>query len=211
MNFGAHISAANGVQNAPLNANKLGCETYQFFSRPPQGGKSPKLTLEIVKEFKDNNKKNNFKNYYIHSPYYINLASTNNKIYKSSIRILREELERGDLLGAKGMMFHPGSAKDLSRQQGIKLVSKGITEILKNYKGKCKLLIENSAGAGNVIGDQFKEITTIIKTQSTVNRKKIGVCFDTCHAFASGYDFRNKKAIKKTLDEFNKKIGLKKL
>jgi deoxyribonuclease-4 len=211
MNFGTHISSAGGVQNAPLNAHKIGCETYQFFSRSPQGGPAPKLISEVIKEFKDNNKKYNFKNYYIHAPYYINLASTKNEIYKNSIRILREELERGSLLGAKGMMFHPGSAKELNRKDAILKVSKAITEILKNYSGTCKLLIENSAGAGNVIGDDFEEIAEIIKKQSTINKGKIGICLDTCHAFASGYDLRDKKVLQKTLNEFNKIIGLKKL
>lgn len=225
MNFGAHISAAGGVQNAPVNAEKLGCECYQFFSRPPQGGKAPVLTPKDVAEFEANNKKYNFKNYYIHAPYFINLASTNNRIYHGSISVLKQELERGNFLNAKGLMFHPGSAKDLSRAQALTRVSKAIIEILKNYSGKCKLLIENSAGAGNVIGDDFDEIAEIIlqvekyfrKNKELARRsfsgggKVLGICFDTCHAFASGYDLRDKKSVKQTLNEFNKKIGLKKL
>ena len=106
-------------------------------------------------------------------------------------------------------MTHLGSTNDLPRNQAIKKVIQGIKEILKGYKGSAIFLIENSAGSGNIIGDQFKEISQIIKGVRAGN--KIAVCFDTCHAFASGYDLRNKKAIDKMLNEFDKTIGLTKL
>ena len=212
MNIGAHISAAGGVQNAPLNAHKHDAECYQFFSRSPRGGKTPRLTAEIIKSFEDNNKKYGFKNYYIHAPYYINLASSNNKIYHSSISALREELHRGSLLKAKGMMFHIGSAKDLGHKQAITKVVKGLKEIVKNYAGSCQLLLEISAGSGMIIGDSFEEIAEIIKkTETQKSKSSLGVCFDTAHAFESGYDLRDSKSVKKIFDEFDKLIGLKRL
>jgi deoxyribonuclease IV len=212
MNIGAHISAAGGAPNAAINANKHGCECYQFFSRSPQGGKSPKLTKIILEEFSSNNKKFNLKNYYLHAPYYINLASSNNRIYHSSISILREELKRGTLLGATGMMFHIGSAKDLGQSEAMKKVVKGVKEILLGYTGTCQPLIEISAGAGLIIGDTFDEIANIIKkTETAKTRDMLGICFDTAHAFESGYDLRDKISVNKTFNEFNKLIGLKRL
>ncbi len=212
MKIGAHISAAGGVQNAPINAHKIGCECYQFFSRSPRGGKAPELSQEIVKKFQSNNKKYNLNNYYIHAPYYINLASSNNRIYYGSISVLREELERGTKLKAKGMMFHPGSAKDLGGKTAKQKVVKGLKEIIKGYQGSCQLLIEISAGAGMVIGDSFNEIGELIKKTETKSTKNmLGVCFDTAHAFASGYDLRDSKAVKKIFDEFDKLIGLNRL
>lgn len=208
MLIGAHISAAGGVNNAPVNAHKLGCECYQFFSRSPRGGQAPELTPEIINEFKQNNKKYNLKNYYIHSPYYINLASEKNNIYHGSIEVLREELERGSQLDAGGMMFHIGSSKDLGQKEAIKKVVAGLKEILKGYSGSCQPLLEISAGAGNIIGDTFEEIAEII---NKVENNKLGVCFDTAHAFESGYDLRDKKTVKKIFDEFDKIIGLKRL
>ncbi len=117
MLIGTHISAAGGVQNAPLNAHNIGCEVFQFFSRSPRGGKAPEITKEIVQQFKDNSKKYNQKESYIHTPYYINLASSSKRIYHGSVSVLREELERGSKLGVKYLMTHLGSAKDLGDEK----------------------------------------------------------------------------------------------
>lgn len=212
MKFGTHISAAGGVFNAPVNAHKNNCECYQFFSRSPQGGKAPELTPEIIKKFKANNKKFGFKDFYIHAPYYINLASAKNNVYYGSIEVLRDEMERGNLLGVKYVMTHLGSAKELGRSEAIKKVAEGIKKILTNYKGSTEFLIEISAGAGEIIGDTFEEIAEIVSSVKAASvRKKIGVCFDTAHAFASGYDLRTPAAIKNVLSDFDKIIDLKKL
>jgi deoxyribonuclease-4 len=207
MNFGSHVSIAGGIENAPLNAHKVGADTFQMFSRSPRGGKS-NITEKNILEFKKNCQKYNFKNFYIHSPYYINLASANNRIRYGSISVLREELEIGDKLGATAVMTHLGSAKDFSAEKSFDLVVEGIQKILENYKGKTKFLIEISAGSGQIIGDTFEEIGKIIKK---IKNKNLGVCFDTCHAFASGYDLRTKKNVEETFKKFDKLIGLKKL
>ncbi len=212
MLIGAHISAAGGVFNAPLNAHKHQAECYQFFSRSPRGGSAPKLTPEIIKQFSINNKKYNYTHYYIHAPYYINLASSNKRIYHNSIKILKQELQRGTQLKAKAMMFHIGSAKDLGKTDALKQTIKALKKIINNYTGSCQLLIEISAGAGMIIGDTFEEIAKIINgTETKKTKNKIGVCFDTAHAFASGYDLRDKKTVNQTFNTFNKTIGLKRL
>jgi deoxyribonuclease IV len=211
MLVGVHVSAAGGVQNAPGNAKKIGCEVFQVFSRPPQGGPARPVTKSVIREFvlaMENNKQAEF---YIHAPYYINLASTTPRIRYGSISVIRDELERGSLLGAKYVMTHLGSAKDLSRKEAIVKVSHGIIRILDKYKGSAKFLIENSAGSGNVMGDQFEEIAAIIKGLPQSIRNKVGVCFDTCHAFSSNYDLRNKKSLDQTLKKFDQIIGLDKL
>ncbi len=207
MKFGAHISAAGGVANAPRNAKKIGCEVFQFFSRSPQGGLAPVLTPIIVKNFQKQMKINGQAEAYIHTPYFINLASTDNRIRYGSIKVIREELERSSLLGAKYVMTHLGSANNLPRGQAIKKVIEGIVKILIDYQGAAELLIENSAGSGNIIGDEFEEIIQIIRQ----SKKELGVCLDTCHAFASGYDLRDKKSVDKILRKFDEIIGLKKL
>lgn len=211
MKIGAHISGAGGVENAPQNAYKIGCEVFQFFSRSPRGGKAPMLKSVQVKEFKSNMKKFKQIECYLHAPYYINLASSNNRIYYGSTSVLRQELERGSKLGVKYLMFHPGSAKDLGQKPAIQKVAQGIKEILKNYTGKTQLLIEMSAGSGQVIGDTFEEIASILKLLPAKARQQVGICYDTAHAFESGYDIRTAQALKKTLQEFDKKIGLAKL
>ncbi|HPI67034.1 MAG TPA: deoxyribonuclease IV [bacterium] len=211
MLIGAHISAANGVFNAPLNAAKIGCECYQFFTRPPQGGPAPKLTPAIIKLFKKNNNHFGFKEYYIHAPYFINLASNKNNIYYGSISVLKEELKRGSDLEVKYLMTHLGSAKDLGRSEALNKVSGAIEKILNDYQGATQFLIEMSAGSGEIIGATFEEIGIILKKIKPEIRKKIGICFDTAHAFASGYDLRDKEKAKKVWQQFDKIIGLKNL
>ncbi len=183
MYFGAHVSSAGGLHNAPANAGALGCEVFQFFSRSPQGGPAPKLTPDIVEAFQANCKTHDIKEWVIHAPYYINFANVEERIRKNSIRIIREELERGSVLGAKYVMFHPGSAKDVGEEQGQQYVIDGIKEIYEKYSGATELLIEISAGAGAIIGDTFEEVAILLEG---VGEKKLGVCFDTAHAFASG-------------------------
>jgi len=208
MKIGAHVSIAGGIQNAPRNAAKQGCECFQFFSRSPRGGGVKDLTEKEIKEFKINCKKHQLTDYYIHTPYYINLASTNNRIKHGSINACREELERGSQLNVKYIMTHLGSAGERTEKDALKETVRSIDRILDGYTGTTKFLIEMSAGAGKIMGDTFDEIAYILKN---IKNKDVGVCFDTAHAFASGYDLRTKTAVIKTLTEFNKIIGLDKL
>lgn len=208
MKIGAHVSIAGGIQNAPINAAKIGCECFQFFSRSPRGGGVKDLTKKQIEEFKNNCKKHKLTDYYIHTPYYINLASTDNKIKHGSINACRQELERGSQLGAKYIMTHLGSAGERPQKEALKEIVRSIDRILNDYIGITELLIEISAGAGKILGNTFDEIAYILKN---IKNKNVGVCFDTAHAFASGYDLRTKTAVTKTLAEFNKIIGFDKL
>ncbi len=211
MKFGSHVSIAGGIYKAPSNAKAVGNEVFQIFSRSPRGGKPQELTKEIVKSFQSEMKVNGQSEAYIHTPYYINLASTNNRIRHGSIEVIREELERASKLGVKYVMTHLGSANNLPRNQAVSQVIKGIKKILTGYKGAATFLIENSAGSGNIVGDTFEEINTIINGVPRSARDRLSVCLDTCHAFATGYDLRDKKSVNKTLKEFDKIIGLSKL
>ncbi|MFA5358602.1 MAG: deoxyribonuclease IV [Patescibacteria group bacterium] len=210
MKFGAHISAAGGAANAPTNAASINCEVFQFFTRPPQGGPAATITPKTVKDFKEACKNYQQAEAYVHAPYFINFASGNSRVRYGSISVIREELERCSLLGVKYLMTHLGSAKDLGRTPAIKQTIEGLIKVLEDYEGTTELLIENSAGSGEIIGDEFEEIGTIIKgILKKLPKAEIGVCLDTCHSFASGYDWRNKAAIEKTLKTFDQKIGLK--
>lgn len=207
MLFGAHVSIAGGVFNAPLNATAIGAEVFQFFTRSPQGGFTPPITPDVVQLFKQNCKLSGIPNCYVHAPYIINFASANERIRHSSIRIIREELERASLLGAKYLMTHLGSYKDLGESDGFAKVVSGLAEVLDGYNGSTKFLIENSAGAGDIIGSNFEKIAEIIN-HPNLKKYNIGVCFDTQHAFASGYDLRTPQAVNKTFENFDRAIGL---
>src|SRR3989344_7770280 len=131
MNIGCHISIAKGIDKTPEQTARL---------------------------FKKNCQKFGIKNVYIHTPYFINLASKNNRIYYGSINSIRKELERASLLGAKYVMTHLGSAKDLGEEKSLKKTTDALEKIFENYNGSTQLLIENSAGAGQIIGSNFKQI-----------------------------------------------------
>ena len=209
MHIGQHVSAAGGLWNGPKNAGETGCETFQFFSRPPQGGKAKEITEEDVKRFQDTMKAFHLASAYIHGPYIINLASPNDRIRFGTHAILREELERGSKLGCKAMMFHPGSAKDVTQKEAEQMVIEGLNRILDGYTGSCQLLLEISAGAGMVMGDTFEELATFI--QGAERGKEIGVCYDTQHGFASGYDIRTQAGIDDLAKVIHNTIGIEKL
>jgi len=207
MYIGCHVSAAGGIFNAPGRAHDWGCEAFQVFSRSPQGGKAPELTPEVVKKFKAEMKKYGIKNFYIHTPYYINFASANNRIKYGSASVVRDELERGSLLGARYVMTHLGSAKELGKEEALMQTVTMLKKALDGYAGTTKLLIENSAGAGEIIGDTFNEIAHIIKEVGY--SALLGICLDTQHSFASGYDWRTEETFADAVKEIECTIGIK--
>lgn len=214
MKIGAHVSIAGGIENAPQNAKILNCECFQMFSRSPRGGKHKKINQESIKQFFYNCKQFGFeigKDYILHSPYFINLASPNNKIYYGSINTLREELDTANLIKCPYVITHIGSSKDLeekNQQKEInKKVIKAIKKIHENYQGNSVLVLEIAAGSGNIIGDSFEEIGYFIK-QAKKEKIELGFCLDTCHAFTAGYDLRTTTKAKEMFDEIDNKIGL---
>ena len=155
MRFGTHISGAGGIEKIPQKAKDLGCDTFQFFSRSPRGGKSV-LADSVAEAFKTSAKKLGFTHYYIHAPYYINLASTEARIYNGSVEILRDELLRAEKLGARGIITHIGSAKDMTHTEALERVIAGVGKIVADVPST--LFLEISAGAGDIIGATLEEL-----------------------------------------------------
>jgi len=221
---GLHVSAAGGAENAPENAQQMNAECFQFFSRSPRGGGAPTITDEQATLFRARSKEYGMESY-IHTPYYINFASLNKRIYHGSIQTVREELERGSKLGVKYVMTHMGSAKDhveSDKRQATSVkqetaipnaaIKQAVDGLKKIYEEEptfsTKLLLEISAGAGAVLGDSFEELAALIKG---VGRKDIFVCLDTCHMFASGYDVRDAASLDETMKQFRKHVGVSRL
>lgn len=205
MNIGAHVSISKGIDKAPEIASQMGCEAMQIFTRSPQGGPFSEINEETAEKIKTNCQKFGIKNVYIHAPYFINFASSNNRVKYGSISSIKTELERANLLGAKYVMTHLGSAKDLGEKESVKQTIESMEKIFDGYSGSTGLLIENSAGAGQIIGSNFKQIGEILKATPFL----AGMCLDTQHSFASGYDWKNN--FKKTLDDLDKNIGIEKI
>lgn len=218
---------------APQRAHDLGCETFQCFTRSPQGGPAPALTQSIISNFKSTMRGYGMETFYIHTPYYINFASLKPRIRHSSIKVIREELERGSMLGARYVMTHLGSYTGQTVEEGIAKVADSVKQILDGYTGMTELLLEIAAGTGNIIGDTFEEVGEILRQLglpvgaglvpletarpqdplgAQARARSLmgfgGVCFDTCHAFASGYDFRSPDKARAMLKDFDTKIGL---
>ncbi len=214
MNIGCHVSIAGGIFNAPKMAHDFGCEVYQIFTRSPQGGPAPKLTPDILKQFREANAAYGFTDWAVHTPYFINFASANPRIKNGSAVFIREELERASLIGAKHLMTHLGSGKDVGNEAATELVIVGIGKALQGYTGSTQFCFEISAGAGAAIGSTFDDVGIMIRQIEKNNPKlknTIGVCFDMCHAFAQGYDLRDAPAVNATVKEFDEKIGLERL
>jgi deoxyribonuclease-4 len=208
MKFGAHVSIAGGIEKAPERAHEVGCECFQMFTRSPRGGDPPPLDDKTVESFIAACSRYGFRDYYIHTPYYINLASADKNIRRSSIAIIKEELRRGDMIGAAYVMTHMGSSKEMRSQKAISNVVEGLKIILEKLNYKTKLLLENSAGQGMTIGNTFGELHEILEK---VGDAELGVCLDTAHLLAAGYDIRTKNALNKVIREFSSMIGLDRL
>lgn len=213
MKIGAHVSAAGGIFNAPLNAAKMGCEAFQVFSRSPQGGPAPKLLDEIVTRFRTAVREYRQHQVVIHTPYYINFASTTPRIRYGSISIVRDELERATLLGAQYVVTHLGSTKDAGPKIGFHKTWRSLQRILDGYEGSAMLLLEGSTGAGDLVGGTFEQLAELIKNVEAKPqfRGKVGVCIDTCHAFAAGYDIRTKTGVNTVVRKMERTFGLRRL
>lgn len=205
--IGLHVSGAGGLEEAPRRAKELGCECFQFFSRSPRGGGAPKISQTTATLFRERCAEWKLESY-IHVPYYINFASKNNRVSFGSVSAVREELERGTLLGARYVMTHLGSASDLGENAALKQVVGRLKEIYDPKKGgpyTTELLLEISAGTGAIIGDSFEELAFIL---NGVERPNLGICLDTCHLFASNYDLRTSAALSATMRAFKKHMPI---
>ena len=208
MKFGAHVSIAGGIDRAPQRAYELDCECFQIFTRSPQGGRASKLNKTVVDSFFKQCSEYRFADCYVHTPYFVNLASDNRDVRISSVNLIKEELLRANLLGVKYVMTHLGSAKLLNRSEAIKNVIEGICRITDRAGISTGLLLENSAGQGATIGSNFEELSEILRY---VENPDVGVCLDTAHLYATGYDISTRESVKAIISSFSSIVGLERL
>lgn len=207
MLIGAHVSIAGGIDKAPARAGELELEAFQIFTRSPQGGKAPELTPALVDSFHVECEKYAMKEWVVHTPYYINLANAQERIRNNSVRIIREELERASIIGARWVMTHIGSSKDVGHEKGLEYCIEGVRKIMEGYTGSAGFLLEIAAGSGHVIGGTYGDLATIINAVDA----DVNVCYDTQHGFAAGYDMRTEETWSACLDSFDALIGIEKL
>ncbi|MEO2066020.1 MAG: deoxyribonuclease IV [Desulfurobacteriaceae bacterium] len=206
---GAHVSSAGGVFNAPLNAEKIGAKAFALFTKNQRQWKARPLKEEDVEKFKENLKKVGISPDHVlpHDSYLINLGSPDKEKRRKSIEAFVDEVERCYQLGLKYLNFHPGSSLGkVSEDECLKIVSESINEALSRTK-EVVLVIENTAGQGSNVGYRFEHIARIIELVE--DKSRIGVCLDTCHMFAAGYDIRTPEAYEMTMKEFDDVVGFK--
>lgn len=205
MQLGVHVSTAGGYETAIDRACDLGCNTFQIFVSNPRGWKASTVEHRQAKFFCERYQKAGMSQAVSHSIYLINLASENDFIKEQSVNSLKAGLENTYRLGLSGLVTHIGSHKGMSLKDGIERVSESIFAVFSKTEERPDLLLENTAGAGNLVGDRFEEIGAILKK---VKDKKLAFCLDTAHAFESGYPVNDKRGLDNTLIELDKNIGL---
>jgi len=208
MKFGAHVSSSSPFSGAIIRAKDVGCECMQIFVNAPQRWNPTAIKPGEIDKFVKKNISAKIDPVIIHSIYLINLASSNPFFYEASIKSLIDDMKKAKEIGALGVNFHVGSTKGRTLDEVIDKISLAIKDILAATPEGPYLIIENSAGAGDIIGDKFDEIGKIIQS---VKSDRVKVTLDTAHAFGSGYDIKSADGLKKTLDEFDKEIGLDRL
>ncbi|MCX7829535.1 MAG: deoxyribonuclease IV [Acidobacteria bacterium] len=206
--IGAHISASGGVENAPINAHSIGAKAFAFFTKNQRQWKSPPLKKESILSFKENCTKYGFDPDFIlpHDTYLINMGSPDPAIRKKSEEAFLDEMKRCQILGLKTLNFHPGSHRgEMSDQECLALIATSVNCCIEKTENVVAV-IENTAGQGGSVGRNFDQIRFLI--DNIKDKSRIGVCLDTCHLFASGYDLRTIKSYEETIKEFDKIIGL---
>ncbi len=209
LRLGVQVSISGRLSKAVERAKVLGCNTIQIFSRNPRSFKRVLRAEEEIEEFKKKRREARIYPLFIHTVYTLNLASSDTRFYRLSIRDFIRDLRDAQDLGAEFIVTHIGSFKRSSRQKGIKRVIRALENILGKMPSSLTLLLENTSGSGHWLGADFKEIAYIIN--SLGKPKKIGVCLDTCHAFSAGYNLREAKGLRELLREIDCYIGLDRL
>ena len=207
--IGAHVSASGGVSNAPLNAAKIGADAFAMFVKNQRRWDAPPLNAEDIAAFKDALKQSGIRaeHVLVHDSYLINLGHPREAEREKSLNAFIDEIRRCEALGLKLLNFHPGShLNEISVQQCLDNIAGSLNFAIANTAG-VKLVLENTAGQGSNLGYDFAQLAYVIDKIS--NKDRIGVCIDTCHAFAAGYDLRSPQAYERTMSEFDRAIGYK--
>ena len=205
--IGAHTSAAGGAYKALLHGQEIGANTVQLFTSNQKTWEAKILTDEDILLWKDTQEATHIKVTMSHDSYLINLGAPNPDVWNKSKKAFRKELERCQALGITYLNFHPGAYTTSSLEECLDRIVETLLELEDlASQGTTRLLIETTAGQGTCVGCRFEDLAYII--QRTHKKLPIGVCIDTCHIFAAGYDIRTEATWEKTLHKFDQVVGL---
>ena len=205
--IGAHVSASGGVENAPLHAHEIGAKAFALFTKNQRQWVAKPLTSENIKKFRVNCEKHDFLPQYIlpHDSYLINLGHPEKEELEKSRNAFLDEMQRCEHLGLDRLNFHPGShLNQIDEETCLRTIAESVNITLDQTKG-VTAVIENTAGQGSNLGYRFEQIRFIIEHVEDKNR--VGVCIDTAHAYAAGYDLKSQAGFEKVFSEFEEIIG----
>lgn len=209
MRLGFHVSISGGFSLAVQRAHELGCTTMQIFSRNPRGWTVKPLDKDDIAEFKRLREQYDVNPVFVHTNYLINLASTKPDLYERSIEQFVIDLERTEHLGAEYLVTHLGSASGQEPGWMIERVADALNMAMKLHKPQATILLENTAGEKGDVGYTFEQVNEVISRLRDTD--KIGICYDTCHGFAAGYDIRTKQGVDAIAEKIGSTVGLDRL
>ena len=208
--LGAHFSTAGGIVNAVRTAVRFGCQTLQLFTKNAAQWNAPPLKADDVQAFRTEAAAAKLVHLTAHDSYLINLAAPGEEAFQKSVNAFVIEIERAEELGLTYLVTHPGAHVGSGEEVGLRRAAAGLNEAARRTRGlKVKVLLETTAGQGSCLGWRFEHLAQLLDDMDEPER--FAVCFDTCHVFAGGYDFRTAAATRQTLDEFDAVIGLQHL
>jgi len=209
MRIGFHVSISGGFSLAVQRAYELGCSTMQIFSRNPRGWTVKPIDPDDVAEFRKLREQYDIGPVFVHTNYLINLASSKPDLYQRSIEQFVIDLERTEHLGAEYLVTHLGSASGQEPEWMIGRVADALNMAMKLHKPQATILLENTAGEKGDVGYTFEQVSEVISRLR--DKDKIGICYDTCHGFAAGYDVRTKRGVDAVAKKIEETVGLERL
>ncbi len=205
--IGAHMSIAGGIHLALVRGKELGCRTIQIFTKNANQWKARELTPEEIAEFNRQKEATKIWPVVAHDSYLINLGSPDEERLQRSQESFLMEMQRTELLGLPYLITHHGSHLDAGEKEGLKRIAESINWVHRRTDGfKMRILLETTAGQGTNLGYRFEHFSAIMDKVEDASR--LGLCFDTCHVFAAGYDLRIRDAYEETMEEFDRVLGL---
>jgi deoxyribonuclease IV len=205
--FGGHVGG--GVKEAPGRAEAIGADALQLFVQSPRAWRFPDHDPEVLASYPERARDAGIQATLVHAIYLCNFASPDDVIYEKSVSTLRSTMDASCAIGADGVVFHVGSHLGAGFESGLDRVVPALEQVLERCSDSTWLLVENAAGTGATIGRSLEELATIVDRLG--RHPRLGVCLDSCHLWASGYDVTEPKALDALLDQFDETIGLDRL